>query len=98
VCLLMVSNGLSEKALSRLQIMTESQDGFEIAQKDLEERGQGELIGMRQAGLGELDLSEMMKSLSLFLGRRKRPMHCWMPIRNCRVRVTKVSKGLWNPF
>jgi ATP-dependent DNA helicase RecG len=67
VCLLMVSNGLSEKALSRLQIMTESQDGFEIAQKDLEERGQGELIGMRQAGLGELDLSEMMREPDLVL-------------------------------
>lgn len=67
VCLLMVSDGLSDKALSRVQVMTESQDGFEIAQRDLEERGQGELIGMRQAGLGELDLSEMMKEPELLL-------------------------------
>jgi ATP-dependent DNA helicase RecG len=67
VCLLMVSDGLSDKALSRVQVMTETQDGFEIAQRDLEERGQGELIGMRQAGLGELDLSEMMKEPELLL-------------------------------
>jgi ATP-dependent DNA helicase RecG len=67
VCLLMVSDGLSDKALSRLRIMTESHDGFDIAQKDLEERGQGELIGMRQAGLGEVDLSEMMREPDLLV-------------------------------
>ena len=65
VCLLMASSGLSEKALSRLKIMTESVDGFEIAQKDLEQRGQGELTGMRQAGLGELELQEMMSDPDL---------------------------------
>jgi ATP-dependent DNA helicase RecG len=66
-CLLMVSEGLSEKALSRLQIMTKSRDGHEIARKDLEERGHGELIGMRQAGLGELDLLEMIREPDLVL-------------------------------
>jgi len=67
VCVLMVSPGLSDRAMSRLQIMTESHDGFEIAAKDLEQRGQGELIGMRQAGLGELELSEMMREPDLLL-------------------------------
>jgi ATP-dependent DNA helicase RecG len=67
VCLLMVSPGLPERALSRLQIMADSHDGFEIARKDLEQRGQGELIGTRQAGLGELDLSEMMREPELLL-------------------------------
>ena len=67
VCVLMVSPGLSDRAMSRLQIMTEVHDGFEIARKDLEQRGQGELIGMRQAGLGELDLSEIMREPDLLL-------------------------------
>jgi ATP-dependent DNA helicase RecG len=67
VCLLMVSDDLSDKALTRLRILTESRDGREIARKDLEERGQGELIGMRQAGLGELDLQEMMREPELLL-------------------------------
>lgn len=65
VCLLMVSPGLSESALARLQAMAAIHDGFEIARKDLEQRGQGELIGMRQAGLGELDLSEIMNEPEL---------------------------------
>jgi ATP-dependent DNA helicase RecG len=67
VCVLMLSAPLSDRAMSRLQIMTEIHDGFEIARKDLEQRGQGELIGMRQAGLGELDLSEMMREPDLLL-------------------------------
>ena len=67
VCLLMVTDGLSERAISRLQIMTETGDGHEIARKDLEERGLGELIGMRQAGLGEVDLAEMMREPDLVL-------------------------------
>ncbi|MBN2032580.1 MAG: ATP-dependent DNA helicase RecG [Deltaproteobacteria bacterium] len=67
VCLLIIPKDLSEKSLSRLRIMTETQNGFEIAQKDLEERGHGEFIGMRQAGLGDLDLSEMIKEHDLVL-------------------------------
>jgi len=67
VCVLMFSQGLSEKSLSRLQVMTECSDGFEIARKDLEHRGQGELIGMRQAGLGELELSEILNEPELLL-------------------------------
>jgi ATP-dependent DNA helicase RecG len=67
ICVLMVSGSLAERALSRLQIVAQSHDGFEIAQKDLEQRGQGELTGMRQAGLGELDLSEMIGEPDLLL-------------------------------
>ena len=67
VCVLMAPDALSPRALSRLQILTETHDGFEIARKDLEQRGQGELIGIRQAGLGELDLDEMMREPDLLL-------------------------------
>ena len=67
VCFLMASAGLSEKALSRLKVLVDHHDGFEIAQKDLEYRGHGELIGMKQTGLGEMDLSEMMREPDLLL-------------------------------
>jgi ATP-dependent DNA helicase RecG len=72
ICVLMVSRSLPERALSRLQIMAQSDDGFEIAQKDLEQRGQGELTGMRQAGLGELDLSEMIREPDLLILAKKK--------------------------
>jgi ATP-dependent DNA helicase RecG len=65
LCFLMASKNLSEKAVSRLKTLVENHDGFEIAQKDLEQRGHGEFIGMRQAGVGELDLSEMIRESEL---------------------------------
>lgn len=65
-CILMVSEGLSEKALSRLEFLSGNHDGFEIARKDLEMRGQGELAGSRQAGIGELDFQEIVSEQELF--------------------------------
>jgi ATP-dependent DNA helicase RecG len=72
VCFLMGSDSLSENALSRLKVLVDHHDGFEIARKDLEYRGHGELIGMKQTGLGELDLSEMMRDPDLlFVAKEK---------------------------
>ena len=45
-----VSNNRSEEAMERLSILNESNNGFEIAAKDLEMRGPGELLGIRQSG------------------------------------------------
>jgi ATP-dependent DNA helicase RecG len=71
VCFLMASAGLSENALSRLKVLVDHQDGFEIARKDLEHRGYGEWIGMRQTGLGETDLSEMMREPDLLFSAKE---------------------------
>jgi ATP-dependent DNA helicase RecG len=48
-----------------LQTLVENHDGFKIAQRDLELRGQGELTGMRQAGVGELDYMDIMRDWDL---------------------------------
>ena len=71
ICIMMSSKNLSEKALSRLKILAENHDGFDIAQKDLELRGHGELIGMRQAGMGELDFSEMLREPKILLEAKR---------------------------
>ena len=75
VCFLMVSGNLTEKALSRLKIIAESHDGFDIAQKDLQLRGQGELIGLRQTGVGELNFQEIMKEQELFFQAKEAAEH-----------------------
>jgi len=67
LCLLMVKNELPEESLSRLKVLAECNDGFEIARKDLEIRGQGELMGTKQAGPGELEFSEMFREPELLL-------------------------------
>lgn len=49
-CLLLRGEALSETARRRLALMRETQDGFRIAEEDLELRGGGELLGTRQSG------------------------------------------------
>jgi ATP-dependent DNA helicase RecG len=50
VCLLLRGSDLSETGKRRLALMRETQDGFRIAEEDLELRGGGELLGTRQSG------------------------------------------------
>lgn len=71
VCFLMAAASLAENALSRLKVLVDHHDGFEIARKDLESRGYGELIGMKQTGLGEMDLSEMMREPDLLFAAKE---------------------------
>lgn len=50
-CLLLFSEPLSETAKARLEVIRKTEDGFEIAEKDLELRGHGDLLGTRQSGM-----------------------------------------------
>lgn len=50
-CILMYNTPLSETAKDRLKVMRDTEDGFVIAEKDLELRGAGEVLGTRQSGL-----------------------------------------------
>jgi len=52
-CMLLYKTPLGEVAGQRLQMMERTEDGFEIAEKDLELRGGGEVLGARQSGLPE---------------------------------------------
>ncbi len=65
ICLLITSGHLPEKARTRLNTLVATHDGFELAQKDLEMRGQGEVVGTRQSGIGELDVAEITRAPEL---------------------------------
>jgi len=58
-CLLVYHGRLSETAKERLQTMRETDDGFVIAEKDLELRGPGEMLGRRQSGEAEFRLADL---------------------------------------
>ena len=58
-CLLMFQNPLSEGARQRLSIMRDTEDGFRIAEVDLQMRGAGDLIGTAQAGLPRFQVADL---------------------------------------
>ncbi|MDH5181086.1 MAG: ATP-dependent DNA helicase RecG, partial [Gammaproteobacteria bacterium] len=64
-CVLMYHGPLSENAHARLGIMRETNDGFEIARKDLELRGPGEVLGTRQTGLMQLRIADLQRDQAL---------------------------------
>lgn len=59
-CILLTAPGLSKEAKERLQIMTETTDGFRIAEKDLELRGPGDISGTRQSGVLNFKLADIV--------------------------------------
>jgi len=60
-CILLTSGPVSEEARRRLEAMTQTQDGFRIAEVDLEIRGPGEFFGTRQSGLPELRMADLLR-------------------------------------
>jgi len=64
-CLLLYRPPLSENATTRLAAMRDSNDGFEIARTDLELRGPGEVLGIRQTGLMALRIADLARDAAL---------------------------------
>ena len=64
-CLLMYQPPLGEGARARLEVVRTTHDGFVIAQKDLELRGPGELLGRRQTGLVGLKIADPVRDSAL---------------------------------
>ena len=64
-CLLMYHPPLSKNAKQRLEVMRETNDGFVIAEKDLELRGPGEVLGTRQTGALEYRFADLVRDSEL---------------------------------
>jgi len=64
-CILMTSDRVSEQADARLEAMVSTQNGFELAELDLQQRGPGEFFGTRQAGMPEFRVANLLRDRSL---------------------------------
>ncbi len=60
-CILMTGGRVTEQAEARIEAMVRTQNGFELAELDLQQRGPGEFFGTRQAGLPEFRVANLIR-------------------------------------
>ncbi len=65
-CILLTRVGLSRDAKKRIRIFCSTNDGFKIAEKDLEMRGPGDIEGTRQSGMLDLKVADIVKDTRIF--------------------------------
>ncbi|MET0647112.1 MAG: ATP-dependent DNA helicase RecG [Pyrinomonadaceae bacterium] len=74
-CVLLVSDRQTSVAQQRLGIMEETSDGFRIAEKDLEIRGPGEVMGTRQSGVPTFRVGNLVRDLHILEDARREADH-----------------------
>lgn len=70
-CVLLYQDPLSETAKKRLSILRETQDGFKIAEMDLEMRGSGDVLGARQAGWMQFQFANLIRDQAMLSSVKK---------------------------
>lgn len=68
---ILLTDSKNESTLNRLKIMENTNNGFVIAEKDLEIRGPGEFLGTRQSGIPELSLADIVKDTKILESARE---------------------------
>ncbi|QSX29868.1 ATP-dependent DNA helicase RecG [Shewanella cyperi] len=74
-CVLLYKAPLSQTATKRLGVLRQSNDGFVIAQQDLEIRGPGEVLGTRQTGLAQMKVADLVRDQALIPHIQKLARH-----------------------
>jgi ATP-dependent DNA helicase RecG len=94
-CILLAGDKRSLEARERLAIMEETNDGFRIAEKDLEIRGPGEVMGTRQSGIPAFRIGNIVRDYALLEVARHEADHMLNARRNSRetARLVEVVRG-----
>jgi ATP-dependent DNA helicase RecG len=92
-CVLMTGGKVSEEGQKRLNIMVETNDGFQIAERDLELRGPGEFFGTRQAGVPSYRVANIIRDASL-LEAAKREAAAVLAGPNSEVSSGEIKRAL----
>jgi ATP-dependent DNA helicase RecG len=91
-CVLLYSPLLGETARARLKAMLETNDGFEIARRDLQIRGPGEFMGARQSGAALLRFADLNEDSALL--RRAREVAARLVVERPDVARAQVERWL----
>ena len=105
-CILMTSHKLSADAKTRLQTMTATSDGFEIAEVDLKLRGPGDMMGTQQSGVLNLRIADIVKDSEILKIARSYAIQVLkadpnlaseenLPIKNTYAQLVKY-RNIWN--
>ncbi len=70
-CILLAQYRTSEEARARLRAMERTSDGFQIAEEDLSLRGPGEIFGIRQSGLPDFRVAQLVRDTPILIEARK---------------------------
>ncbi|MBW6508188.1 MAG: DNA helicase RecG, partial [Desulfuromonadales bacterium] len=70
-CFLIPSENYSDDAAKRLEVMIKTEDGFKIAEADLQIRGPGDFLGTRQAGLPDFRVASLTRDVSILEAARQ---------------------------
>ena len=70
-CILLTGSPLGNEARERIKILTSTNNGFEIAEKDLELRGPGEIEGTKQSGALNFKLADLVKDRQILETAKK---------------------------
>ena len=92
-CILMTGGKVSEDALRRLDAMVKTNDGFKIAELDLELRGPGEFFGTRLAGLPSFRVANLIRDAQL-LEAAKREAAAVIAGPNAEISAEEISRAL----
>lgn len=83
-CILMAGAKRSTEARERLAIMEETNDGFKVAEKDLEIRGPGEVMGTRQSGVPAFRIGNVVRDYAILETAKREADHMLTARRNTR--------------
>jgi len=92
-CILMTGGKVTEEGQRRLKAMTETNDGFKIAELDLELRGPGEFFGTRQAGMPDFRVANIIRDANL-LEAARREAQAVLAGPNSAISAEEISRAL----
>jgi ATP-dependent DNA helicase RecG len=74
-CILLYQSPLTEQGRERLKALTDTSDGFEIAERDLQLRGPGDFFGTRQSGMPTLRAGDLLRDHAIMEDARREAVH-----------------------
>ena len=90
-CILMTKENISQDGIERLKALVNSNDGFYLSEKDLEIRGPGEMLGIKQSGLPNFKLLNLQQDKKII-------ENCKNDISNLEIETVMQQLKKYNPF